>query len=41
MVDAELAGITARTEEAERAAAAIRAQIGDPGGAAMRPAAGS
>jgi hypothetical protein len=41
MVDAELAGITARTEEAERSAAAIRAQIGDPGGAAVRPAAGS
>ena len=41
MVDAELAGITARTEEAERSAAAIRAQIGDPGRPAIRPVAGS
>jgi hypothetical protein len=41
MVDAELAQITARTEEAERSAAAIRAQIGNPRGPVIRPAAGS
>ena len=41
VVDAELARITARAEVAARAAAEIRAQIGDPGGAATRPAAAS
>jgi hypothetical protein len=40
-VDAELAAITARTVTAERLAAAIRAQTGDPRGPAIRPAAGS
>jgi hypothetical protein len=41
VVDAELAQITARAEVAARSAAEIRAQIGDPGRSAMRPAAGS
>jgi hypothetical protein len=39
VVDAELAQVTARAEEAARAAAAMRAQIGDPARAALRPAA--
>jgi Domain of unknown function (DUF4398) len=41
VVDAELAQITARAEVAARSAAEIRAQIGDQGRSAMRPAAGS
>jgi hypothetical protein len=40
VVDAELAGVAARAEEATRSAAAIRAQIGDPSGAAIAPVAG-
>jgi len=39
LVDAELAQVTARAEAAAREAAALRAQIGDPAGAALRPAA--
>jgi hypothetical protein len=41
VVDAELAQVTARAEAAARSAAEMRAQIGDPGRAALRPAAGS
>jgi hypothetical protein len=41
VVDAEFAQITARAEEAARAAARIRAQIGDPGSPAVQPVAGS
>jgi len=41
VVDAELAQITARAEAAARSAAEMRAQIGDPGRSALRPAAGS
>ena len=41
VVDAELAQVTARAEAAARSAAELRAQIGDPGRAALRPAAGS
>jgi hypothetical protein len=40
LVDAELAQVTARAEEAARSTS-IRAQIGDPGRPAIRPAAGS
>jgi hypothetical protein len=40
-VDAELAQSTARAEEAARAAAELRAQIGDAGRSAMPLAAGS
>jgi hypothetical protein len=39
VVDAELAQITARAEAAARKAASLRAQLGDPPGAALRPAA--
>jgi hypothetical protein len=39
VVDAELAQVTAGAEEAARAVAAMRAQIGDPARAALRPAA--
>jgi Domain of unknown function (DUF4398) len=41
VVDAELAQITARAEETERAAAAIETQIGDPGETAVQPMDGS
>lgn len=41
VVDAELAQITARAEETERAAAAIETQIGEPGETAVRPVDGS
>ncbi|MGH6921178.1 MAG: DUF4398 domain-containing protein [Geminicoccaceae bacterium] len=41
LVDAELAGITARAEEAAQAAARLRAEIGDSGGSAGQPVAGS
>ncbi len=39
VVDAELAQVTARAEAAARKAATLRAQIGDPARAALRPAA--
>jgi chromosome segregation ATPase len=41
VVDAELAQITARAEETERAAAAIETQIGGPGEIAVQPMGGS
>jgi hypothetical protein len=41
VVDAELAQVTARAEAAARAAAEMRAQVGDPDRSAPRPAAGS
>jgi hypothetical protein len=40
VADAELAQITAEAAEAARSAAEIRAQIGDPGRAALQPVAG-